>query len=386
MSFLMFWLSLAMVVYVYIGFPLLVVLIGKLRNRQVHRQSITPTVSFVIAAYNEAQNIAERLDNVLSQEYPSDALEIIVASDGSNDATASIVASYASRGVRLLDLPRRGKIHALNDAVTHANGEILVFSDANIIFERQTLRLLVRNFADPEVGGVTGNRIYTIDSGSDSSSRGERLYWSYDKWLKQLESLTGSIVSGDGAIHAIRRELYQPLTASAVTDDFAISTAVIEQGRRLVFESEACAYEVAIPAAEREFWRKVRLMTRGLRGLILRKRLLNPFRYGFYALSLLSHKLLRRFVPVFLILMFFFSILASADNRFYVGVVLAQTCFYGLACVGYLGRRTNIGQKKYFYIPFFYCLANIAALFSIIKLIRGDHIELWNPQRHNIKA
>ena len=386
MNYLVFWLSLAMVVYVYAGFPMLVVLVGKIRNRQVRKQSITPTVSIIIAAYNEEQSIAERLDNILALEYPPDALEVIVASDGSTDATASIVASYASHGVRLLDLPRRGKIPALNDAVTHAAGEILVFSDANIIFDLHALRLLVRNFADPEVGGVTGNHIYTIESGSDSSSQGEHLYWSYDKWLKQLESLTGSIVSGGGAIHAIRRELYQPLTTSAVTDDFAISTAVIEQGRRLVFESEACAYEVAIPAAEREFWRKVRLITRGLRGLILRKRLLNPFRYGFYALSLLSHKLLRRLVPVFLLLMLLSSILASSGSAFYIGVALAQICFYSLACIGYLGRRTRIGQKKHFYIPFIYCLANIAALFSLIKLIRGDHIELWSPQRHNIKA
>ena len=381
-----FWLLLATVVYVYAGFPWLVVIVGKLRNRRVRQQPITPTISLVIAAYNEEQNIAERLDNALALEYPPEAREIIVASDGSDDATAAIVAAYAPHGIRLLSLPRRGKIYALNAAVAHATGEILVFSDANTFFDLQALRNLARNFADPEVGGVAGRKIYTLQPGSDSSSQGEHLYWSYDLWLKQMESLTGSIVSADGAIYAIRRTLYRPLTNSAVTDDFAISTAVVEQGHRLVFESAAYAYEVAIPSADREFWRKVRLMTRGMRSLILRRRLLNPFRYGFYALWLFSHKALRRLVPVFLLLMLPACILASPSGTLYLGATLAQACFYGLACVGYVFRRTHLGQQKCFYVPFFYCLANAAALVAILKLVRGDHIQLWQPQRHNVKT
>jgi cellulose synthase/poly-beta-1,6-N-acetylglucosamine synthase-like glycosyltransferase len=381
-----FWLLLATVLYVYAGFPLLVVVVGKLRHRRVEQRSITPTISLIIAAYNEERNIAERLANALALEYPSNALEIIVASDGSTDATASIVATYASHGVRLLSLPRRGKIHALNDAVAQATGELLVFSDANTLFDPRALLSLARNFADPEVGGVAGSKVYTLRPGSESSSQGEALYWSYDKWLKQMESLTGSIVSADGAIYAIRRTLYRPLSDSAVTDDFAISTAVVEHGYRLVFESEACAYEVAIPSADREFWRKVRLMTRGLRGLILRRRLLNPFRYGFYALLLFSHKMLRRLIPVLLLLMFPACILASPGGTLYLGAIIAQVCFYGLACVGYVFRRTHIGKQKCFYVPFFYCLANAAALIAIIKLIRGEHIHLWEPQRHNVEA
>jgi len=151
----LFWLLVLAVVYAYAGFPLLVALVGQMRNRQVRKQPMTPTASLIIAAYNEKQVIAKRLENALALDYPADALEIIVASDGSSDATESIVAGYADRGVRLLALPRRGKIHALNEAVRRATGDILVFSDANIFYHRDALRALIQNFADPEVGGVS---------------------------------------------------------------------------------------------------------------------------------------------------------------------------------------------------------------------------------------
>lgn len=376
-----FWLSLAMLVYVYIGFALLVAVVGRLRNRRVRKQSITPTISLIIAAYNEEDHIAQKLENILALDYLSEDLEIIVASDGSNDATESIVTQYATRRVRLLSLPRRGKIFALNNAANQASGEILVFSDATSIFEKQALRQLAANFADSEVGAVSGRMIYTTRSDADSSNQGENLYWSYAVWLKQMKSLTGSIVSASGAIHAIRRGLYSMPADTATTDDFAISTSVIEQGYRLVFDNEARAYEEPAPFASGEFGRKVRMMNRGLRGVILRKHLLNPFRYGFYALALFSQKILRRLVPFFLFTFFVTSFLISSQEGFYFWAFLTQVAFYVLACVGYLIRENRLGQLKCFYIPFFYCLANAAALVATIKLIGGKRIEKWQPQR-----
>ena len=376
-----FWLSLAVIIYVYAGLPLLAGIVGKLRNRRVQKRPITPKISLIIAAYNEEDNIGEKLENVLALDYPSEDLEIIVASDGSNDATVSIVASYEDRGVRLLNLPRRGKIHALNDAVIHAAGEILVFSDANSIFEKQALRKLASNFADPEVGGVSGYLKYTESVDSDASGQGEHLYWSYEAWLKRMESLTGSIISANGAIYAIRRELYRSPAATAVTDDFAISTAVIEQGYRLVFDSEARCYEQPAPAASGEFGRKVRIMNRGLRGVILRKNLLNPFKYDFYSVVLFSQKILRRLVPFLLFILFVSSFLLSPQGSFHFWTFVTQILFYILACIGYLIRNTRLGQLKCFYIPFYYCLANAAALVAIINLIGGKRIEQWQPQR-----
>ena len=385
-AWLAFWLAVALIIYSYAGFSLLVIAVARLRNRRVQQKPVTPRVSLIIPVWNEEKAIAERLENALALDYPSDRLEIIVASDGSDDDTHRIVSGYAPQGVRLLSFPRRGKIYALKDAVAKSTGEILVFSDANSMYKREALRMLVRNFADPEVGGVCGNQIYLKARQADTTSEGEGLYWSFDKWLKSLESLTGSIVSAHGAIYAIRRELYQPPASAAVTDDFAISTAVIEQGRRLVFEPEAIAYEEPTPSASLEFGRKVRIMTRGLRGVLLRRRLLNPFRYGFYSLELFSHKVLRRLVPFFLLVLLAASWILSGTGRFYFAVAVAQTLFYLLAGAGYLLRRRQIGRLKFFYVPFFYCLANAAAFIAVIRLLRGKRVEFWQPQRHGSAA
>lgn len=381
-----FWLGLAVLVYVYGGFSVLLALAAKIVNRRVVQKEITPRVSVIIAAYNEQQNIAEKLENVLSLDYPSEMLEVIVASDGSDDQTATIVAGFERRRVQLLDLPRQGKIFAIDAAVKRASGEILVFSDANTIFLPQALRMLVRNFADPSVGGVCGNQKHLPPDKSDNSSEGEHLYWAYDKWLKTRESLTGSIVSADGAIYAIRTRLYEMPARTDVTDDFAISTGVIEKGYRLVFENDALAHEKASVKAADEFNRKVRIMNRGLRSVLLRKKLLNPFKYGFYSIVLFTHKVLRRMVPFVLLWLLLANFILAAQSSFFVALAMLQVLFYALAMFGYLFRDTRLGKLKIFYIPFFYCLANCAALIAITRLLRGKRIELWQPHRETLEG
>jgi len=379
-----FWASIPFLFYAYGGFALLVGLVGLVQRRGVRKLPITPSVSLIIAAYNEEKVIAERLDNALAMDYPRDRLQILVASDGSTDGTDDIVASYASRGVLLLSLPRRGKIRTLNAAVARATGKILVFTDANIMCRADTLRALVANFADASVGGVAGHTTYTLDPASESSSYGERLYWRYDTWLKKLESQTGSIVSAHGGLYAIRRVLFRPIPDGAVTDDFAISTLVVALGYRLVFEPEALATEVAVPEAQREFRRRVRLMTRGLRGVFLRRRLLNPRKYGFYSIVLASHKLARRLVPVSLAILGVASLAAWSHGPLYQAAVLAQAFFYGMASVGYLLRRSRMGRLRLLYIPFYYCMANVACSVAWVHALRGRRIEVWQPQRQSI--
>lgn len=381
-AWLIFWISLAALIHVYAGFPLLVALWGWLRPRPVRRRPITPSLSLIIAAYNEEESIGERLENALALDYPRDALQIIVASDGSTDETVPIASRFSGRGVLVLPLPRQGKIHALAHAVRQARGEILVFSDANTLYHPAALRALARNFADPEVGGVAGHTAYQLRAGSESSSRGEGLYWRYDTWLKEMESRTGSVISAHGGMYAIRRELFPPVTDAAVTDDFAISTAVIERGFRLVFEREARGSEAAVEKADREFRRRVRLMTRGFRSVLLRRRLLNPFRTGFYALVLLTHKVLRRLMAPALLMLLASSLLLSGTGPLYGVAALGQVLFYALACAGFGLRRAPRGAMKVLYIPFFYCLANAASMVAFIQFLRGRRIELWEPQRH----
>jgi len=377
----LFWTSVAGVFYPYLIFPLILIIFSRLINASIDKRAITPAVSMIIAAYNEEESLAGKLDNALALEYPPGSLEIIVASDGSSDKTVEIAAHYASAGVKCLDLPRRGKVFALIDAVEACSGEILVFSDANTMFEPRALQMMVRNFADDEVGGVCGNQLHTKVSAGDTSTQGEQMYWSYDKWLKILESRTGSIVSADGAIYAIRRSLFQAPGSAAVTDDFAISTRVVEQGYRLIFEPGARASEPPAGRTNKEFGRKVRIINRGLRSVMLRKRLLNPFRYGIYSLTLFSHKISRRLVPVFLVLLFVSSLFLINEHVFYQAALLLQTGFYAWAAVSFLLKNSAIGQKKIFYLPFFFCLANLAALVALYNLTMGKRVALWNPQR-----
>lgn len=377
-----FALTLASIVYGYVGFPALVALVGTLRRREVRRAPVTPSVSLIIAAYNEEDAIGARLENALASDYPADALEIIVASDGSNDRTDAIVASFASRGVRLLALPRQGKLGVLGAAVAAARGEVLVFSDANIHMQPDALRMLARNFADPEVGGVAGNCLCRMPDDGESSAKGEGLYWRYDTWLKEMESHTGSIVSAHGALYAIRRSLYRQPAEMAVTDDFAISTTVIEQGARLVFDRDALASELVIAKADREFRRKVRLMTRAWRSVSLRRALLNPFRTGFYAVVLFSHKVLRRLLPVSLLLLFAATAVLATSLPPFRWLFALELVFVLLAAVGMVLRRSPAGAPRVVALPFYFCLANLAALVAFVRFLRGDRVTLWQPQRH----
>jgi glycosyltransferase involved in cell wall biosynthesis len=378
---IVFWAATAFLAYTYAGYPLLTALWARTRQRRVRKKPITPRVSLVVAAYNEAAGIGAKIENLLAIDYPKESLEVLVASDGSTDGTDAIVARYAPRGVQLLSLPRRGKLHALDAAVNRTRGDILVFSDANTHFDPQALRLLVRNFADPEVGGVCGNQRHVKRRGGDTSGDGERLYWSYDKALKALESRCGSIVAADGAIYAIRRSLYQRPPHAAATDDFVLSTAVIEQGARLVYEPEAVAWENATDDARGEFSRKVRIVTRGWRGIILRRQLLDPRRSGFYAVVLWSHKVFRRLAPVALVALFVSSLLAARHGPVYAWIAAAQLAFYALAVLGALLRGMAAGRHRGLYAPFFFVLANAAALVALLQMLRGRRIESWQPQR-----
>ncbi len=389
---LLFWGSIGLIFYAYLGFPLLLLVRGLLRRRlperaspTVNRINITPRVSLVIVAYNEAKTIGAKLDNVLALDYPADKLEIIVASDGSDDGTNEIVAGYAERGVQFLAFSRGGKIPALNQAVTRASGDILVFSDANSMYTPDALRLLIRPFVDPSVGAVGGNQCYISNGLVTTASSGERLYWNFDRLLKTMQSQSGNMISATGAIHAIRRELFRPVPLG-VGDDFVISTRAISQGYRLVFEPNAIAYETVAPSDGAEFQRKVRVIVRGLRGLWAVRELFNPLQYGFYAVQIFSHKLLRWSVGWLMLILLGASLSLYRAGGFYRLIAQSQLIFYGSA-LGALGlRHTPLRRLKAFRLlslPFYFCMANFAAIRAWLQLFRGKQIDIWNSNRIN---
>lgn len=377
---ILFWASGALVAFTYVGAPLLIIARGTLRPRPVKAAPIEPPISVVIAARNEAGSIGDRLANLAAIDYPADCLEVIVASDGSEDETVAIArAAAGGRRVTVLDLERVGKADALNAAVARATGEVVVFTDANTSFAPDALRAIVRPLADPTVGGVAGNQVYTADSIS-SAETGERTYWDLDRMLKRAESAAGSTVSATGALYALRRSLV-PTIVAGVTDDFYTSTAVIDQGRRLVFAEDAIAYEPPAPSSSREYGRKVRIITRGFRGVAARRALLDPRRTGFYAVQLGWHKLLRRLMAVPILVMGAMSLSLARESAFYRGIGLLQLGGYAAAAIGLLAPESTFGRRRPIALGSFFVMINLASLHAAINVLRGKRIERWEPAR-----
>jgi cellulose synthase/poly-beta-1,6-N-acetylglucosamine synthase-like glycosyltransferase len=377
---ILFWASVLTVLCTYLFFPLLVLVRALIRPRPHASADIRPSVSMVIAAHNEAASIGAKLENVLSLEYPPDRLEVLIASDGSDDGTDQIVERYAHRRVRLLSLPRQGKAPALNAAVGAARGEILVFSDANSLYAQDAIVALMRPFADPLVGGVAGDQRYVADGTGDAIAAGEQRYWNVDRMLKTAESRAGNVISATGAIYAVRRSLFRPVP-DGVTDDFFTSTGVIAQGYRLVFAPGAVAFEPVARSAELEFGRKVRVITRGLRGVLLRRELLHPRSHGFYAVQLLGHKVFRRLMVFPLAVAAGTSPLLWRHGRIYRVATILQAGVYGLGAAGILLARRPIGRRKALVLPAFFCFVNVAALKATWNVLRGRRIDRWEPRR-----
>jgi len=295
------WVSAGALLYTYVGYVLLLWLIVRLRGeRGVRRSSVRPRVSLVISAYNEAGVMRQKLDNALALSYPTGRLEIVVISDESTDGTDEIALSYASRGVRLeRQTTRRGKTAGLNRVVPTLDADIVVFSDANAMYAPDAIEKLVRNFGDPDVGCVTGEARY-LERDDSAADAGERAYWNYEIQIKRLETSVGSMVGGDGAIYAIRRELWQTLPNDAI-NDFLNPLQIVTAGWRAVYEPEAVCYEETAGEVAREYRRRVRIVSRSWRAVFQAPAALNPLKVGFFTISLLSHKVLRWFSGAFLV-------------------------------------------------------------------------------------
>jgi cellulose synthase/poly-beta-1,6-N-acetylglucosamine synthase-like glycosyltransferase len=378
MAYGVFVISLMACVYVYFGYPALLFILAKLRPRPVRREPITPSLTMIIAAFNEEAFIEAKIRDTLGNGYPSDRLEIIVASDGSTDATESLVRRLNHPSVTVLSLARRGKLQALSAAAEVASGEILVFSDADTLLAPGSLRYLAENFGDPEVGGVAGRKALREIGPEEKLGRSEGLYRGFDEWMKEQESNIGSAVAADGTLHAVRRNLYNPGHDAAAADDMAISTRVVVQGYRLVYDPRATVLVEPPIESGSEFRRKVRIanqVTRALLGMDS-----TFWTSGFYSLELLSHKLLRYLVPVFLLLLLASNLLLAGSLKgAWVGLLLLQLAFYGLAVLGARTHRHLNRRGKLLTLPYYFCLMNLAVLFALISVLKGERISCWLP-------
>ncbi|HEX8370373.1 MAG TPA: glycosyltransferase family 2 protein [Pyrinomonadaceae bacterium] len=379
---IIFWTSVAALFYVYAGYPLLVYLISRAFPKNVRRAAFAPDVTILITAYNEEKDIRRKLENTLRIDYPPEKLEILVASDGSTDATEKIVREFSNRNVKLFRQEGRvGKTFTQNKAVEKARGEIILFSDATTDYNRDVLQKILPNFADESVGCAAGKLIYVDDSKS-TVGKGAKSYWNYETFLKESESRACSLIGASGCLYAVRKSAYQPMYAEACSD-FLVCTVLFRQGLRSVYESEAICTEQTNQQANKEMQMRVRVISQTFTDLWRNRDMLNPLKSGFYAVQLISHKLLRYAVPVFLALILFSTAVLAAHSIFYSLIFLFQTAFYLMAFAAWLLERSGV-KLGILAMPLYFVLANIASVIAFYKFLRGERYTRWEPIREKI--
>jgi len=373
----LFWLSVGLVVYSYLGYPILIWVLSRLFGRKPTppaSPALWPKVSLLIAAYNEETEIARRIENALAMDYPREQLEIVIASDGSSDKTCEIVHGYADRGVVLFDYRERsGKPAVLNRSVPRLKGEFVAFSDANSFTESDALKNLVRWFSDVKIGAVCG-RLVLIDSTTGQNVDG--MYWKYETFLKLCESRLGALLGSNGAIYALRREWYPAIPDNTIVDDFVIPLrAKSLQQCNIVYDKDAVAHEETPAAIGAEFKRRSRIGAGGFQAIGLLWRLLHP-RFGWTAFTFLNHKILRWICP-FLLIVAVLTNLALLHIVFFRWMLAAQVAFYLLAVVGAYLPSQSKGMRLLRLTTMFTSM-NAALLVGFFRWLLGTQRATWH--------
>ena len=369
-----------MVFYSFFGYPILLFILGLLIDKPIRKKERRDfKVSIVIAAYNEENVIAQKIENTLGLSYPPEKMEIIVCSDGSTDNTDAIVKKYADRGIILHRVEgRKGKTEAQNQTVNITSGDIIIFSDANAFYYRNAIEKIVRNFNDESVGGVCGQLRYVRNTNSPKNT--ESAYWSFEKFLKETESKIGSVLGANGSIYAIRKDLYIPLKSDLISD-FVEPLKIIEQGFRVIYEKEAISEEKieSIDNGLKAFKRKVRINNRAIRGMFHTLELLNIKQYGLISISLFSHKILRYLMPFILLFIFIFNftLLGSIEWRLIFAV---QILFYSFSFIGSIYEKNEKNNVLFSY-PWYFFWTHVAILFAWYEFVRGKKRVVWETQR-----
>jgi len=374
------WAAVAVLAHVYVGYPALVAALARLRRRPAARGAGTPFVSLVIAAYQEESVIRDKIENSLQLDYPRQRLEILVVTDGSTDATPRLVAEYADRGVVLLHEPeRRGKSAALDRAVERARGEVLLFSDANALYRPDAVRKLVRNFADPAVGGVSGRKTVVGSGGGVAASEGA--YWRYESAIKRHESAIGSTLAVVGEMLALRRRLFEPIPAHIINDDAYLALRLLRAGHRVLYEPEAMSWEAGAVSVHEEAVRRRRIAA-GRYQVLFSPRSLWPWRHPWALFQLVSHKLLRLLLPFFMLAALAGSaaLVALGPRPASTGLLVGQLAFYALAAAGWLAERAGwrAGPPA---LAYYVVRSNLAALQALAGYLGGTQTVLWTRAR-----
>lgn len=372
---LLFWLSLFGAIYSYFIYPVLLMLTpGRRRRAGAEIAGEYPSISLIVTCHNEENRLTEKLDNCLAIDYPN--LEIIVASDASTDRTDDIVREYADRGVLLARAEeRKGKEYAQEQAIRIAQGDVLVFSDVATRIPEETLQRLAAYFQDPEVGAVSSEDRFLT---RDGKLAGEGAYVRYEMWLRGLESERAGLVGMSGSFFAARREVCEDWDIYSPSD-FNTALNSVRGGFKAVTAPDVLGYYQDVADPQKEYQRKIRTIIRGMTALARHPEVMNPGRYGFFAIQVISHKVMRWAVPWFLALLLFSSLLLDYRGGIYSLVLLAQVVFYGAVLAGHF--KPSLRERSFIKLPYFFVQVNLATAHASLQFLQGKRMTVWTPSQ-----
>lgn len=384
---LVFWISVFIIIYTFIGYGLILFLLVKIKRLFVKAYRFKnddqlPSVTILVAAYNEEEIISEKIINTLSLNYPKDKLHIIFITDGSSDRTAEKVKEHPEVILLHQDI-RAGKMAAIKRAIPLIKDDITVFTDANTFLNKNALLELVKHYQNTKVGAVAGEKRILVDEKADASSAGEGFYWKYESFLKKLDYDLYSNVGAAGELFSIRTSLYQPVEADAIIDDHMIAMRIAEKGYIIAYEPKAYAMETASTDVKEELKRKVRIAAGGIQSILRLKRAANPFYYPVFTFQYISHRVLRWTITPFLLILVF---ILNAVIAFQTGIIFYQVLFF-LQVLFYLSSLTGLYFEsknlrfKALFVPYYFCVMNYAVIAGLFRYIRKEQSAAWEKSK-----
>jgi biofilm PGA synthesis N-glycosyltransferase PgaC len=384
---LLFWISLFIVFYTFLGYGIILYFLIRIRRMVKGRRVYPgldqdfPTLTLVVAAYNEESLMEVKIQNTLKLNYPGEKLNLLFVTDGSTDRTPDVIAQYPQ--IQLMHSPaRNGKIMAIHRAMHEVNTEIVVYTDANTFLNQDALLLIARHYADPTVGAVSGEKRVMQDDISDATA-GEGFYWKYESALKKWDSELYSVVGAAGELFSVRKSLYKEVEPDTILDDFMISMLIAQDGYRIIYEPDAYASELSSDNIKEELKRKVRIAAGGIQSIVRLKKLMTPFEHPLLWFQYISHRVLRwTITPFLMILVFILNIIIclQSDQVIYFITLFGQIIFYGAALAGWLLETRRIKIKALF-VPYYFCVMNYAVIAGINRYLKGSQSAAWEKSK-----
>jgi biofilm PGA synthesis N-glycosyltransferase PgaC len=377
-----FWISLFIIFYTYFGYGLLVMMINRIKSlfgKKPLLEGYEPPVTLVVSAYNEEDFIEQKIQNTLTLDYPVSKLSLIFITDGSQDATADIVARYTN--ILLLHQPeRRGKVAAMHRAMEYVKTPIVVFSDANTLLNKESIRRIAAHYGDPKVGGVAGEKKIAPLGDAGAANAGEGIYWKYESWLKKMDSDLYSVVGAAGELFSLRSDLFEILPENTIIEDFVLSLRICLKGFVVRYEPGAFAMETGSASMKEEQKRKIRICAGAFQAMQMLKKLFNFFKYPLLSFQFISHRILRwtlcPLATVFLLISNIIIVLVGEAHGFYFLILSLQLLFYILAGTGWVFANRNI-RVKVLYVPYYFLFMNISVFLGFSRFVRKKQSVLW---------